>query len=208
MHTRREPWTLFRALVAGLALAAAASGDVAAAASDITPTDMILGDAKAPVTIIEYASMTCPHCAKFHTETLPKLKKKYIDTGKVRLVFREFPFEPVGLQAAQLARCSGPRRFFGLLDVMFRSQNAWATSPKPEEELAKMLRLAGIDQAGFAACLKDQVVLEQVLQARRDGARDFGVQSTPTFVINGKKVEGALPFAEFEKHVTPHLPKS
>lgn len=165
--------------------------------------DIWMGKADAPVTIIEYASMTCPHCAHFHEESMPVLKSKYIDTGKVRFTLREFPFDPLATAAFMLARCSGDKRD-AVVDLLFAQQKAWAYSDKPLQGLTTLAKQTGMDQAAFDACLKDQKMYENV-NAVRDRAQKFGVDSTPTFYINGKKVSGALTPDELEKAIDPLL---
>lgn len=159
--------------------------------------DKWLGDEKAPVTIIEYASMTCGHCANFHLNTLPEIKKAYIDTGKVRYTLREFPFDPRALAAFMLARCAGDN-YYPLVDVMFKQANMWAAAPQDvaAQAMFQTVKIAGFSQESFDACLKDQQLLDNVNAVRNKAADEFKVDSTPTFFINGKKYAGALPFAE------------
>src|SRR5690606_31840101 len=141
-------------------------------------------EADAPVTIVEYASMTCPHCAHFHETTLPAIKEKYIDTGKARLIFREFPFDPRAEAAFMLARCSDDN-YFAMVDVLFRQQRNWASVEDARSALLQISKLAGFSQESFEACLTDQKLLEDVRAVRTRGAEDFGVDATPTFFING-----------------------
>jgi protein-disulfide isomerase len=153
--------------------------------------EKVLGNDDAPVTIVEYASMTCPHCAHFHETTLPELKKKYIDTGKARLVFREFPFDPRAEAGFMLARCSDDN-YFNMVDVLFKQQDSWATASDAKNALLQLSKLAGFSQQTFEACLTDQKLLDDVRAVRQRGADDFGVDSTPTFFINGNRYPGAL----------------
>jgi len=157
--------------------------------------DMALGKADAPVTIVEYASMTCPHCAHFHETTLPALKTKYIDTGKVRLIFREFPFDPRAEAGFMLARCSNDN-YFPMIDVLFKQQGNWASVENAQEALLQISKLAGFSQESFAACLTDQKLLEDVRAVQKRGADEFKVDSTPTFFINGNTYKGALTIDE------------
>ncbi|MCX7304828.1 MAG: DsbA family protein [Hyphomicrobiales bacterium] len=157
--------------------------------------DMALGKADAPVTIVEYASMTCPHCAHFHETTLPALKTKYIDTGKVRLIFREFPFDPRAEAGFMLARCSKDN-YFPMVDVLFKQQRTWASVENAKESLAQISRLAGFSQESFEACLTDQKLLDDVRAVQKRGADEFKVDSTPTFFINGNTYKGALTIEE------------
>ncbi|MFC5584047.1 DsbA family protein [Nitratireductor kimnyeongensis] len=157
--------------------------------------DKVLGDANAPVTIVEYASMTCSHCATFHTRTYPELKKKYVETGKVRFILREFPFDPRAEAGFMLARCSDDK-YFAMVDVLFKQQNNWAPVQDAQSALLKISKLAGFTQESFEACLTDQELLTKVRAVRTRGASDFGVDATPTFFINGKKYSGAMSIEE------------
>jgi protein-disulfide isomerase len=154
-----------------------------------------LGKDDAPVTIVEYASMTCPHCAQFHDKTLPELKTKYIDTGKMRLILREFPFDARAEAGFMLARCSEDR-YFAMVDVLFKQQGTWATAQNAREALLQLAKLAGFSQESFEACLTNQKLLEDIRTVRERGSKDFGVTSTPTFFINGGKYPGAMSVAE------------
>ena len=186
-------------LLSGLgALAPAAGQEVDAGA--ITESDRVLGDPAAPVTILEYSSLTCPHCANFHKETLPKVKAEWIDTGKAKLVYRNFPLDRLALYAAMTASClPSDRAYFALLDILFKTQDRWARAEDPLAELGAMARTAGLSEEGFQACIADQELADRILQQRLDGTKAFDIQATPTFVVNGKKVSGALPYEQFEK---------
>jgi len=164
----------------------------------VAPTDHVMGNADAPVTIIEYASMTCPHCAAFHTDTLPALKEKYVDTGKVRFVYRDFPLDQIALQAAQIAECSGNERYFGVVDVIFRSQAQWAAGKEPIAELGKTLRIAGITEADIKKCLADQKLATDIVAERQIGEK-AGVDSTPALFINGQRWNGARSVAALDE---------
>jgi protein-disulfide isomerase len=166
--------------------------------------DMALGKADAPVTIVEYASMTCPHCAHFHETTLPELKTKYIDTGKVRLILREFPFDPRAEAGFMLARCSKDN-YFPMVDVLFKQQPNWVSVEDGKTALLQIARLAGFSQETFEACLTDQKLLDDVRAVRERGAKDFSVDSTPTFFINGNKYPGALTIEEMSAIIDPLL---
>ena len=166
--------------------------------------DMSLGVEKAPVTIIEYASMTCPHCANFHETTYPELKKKYIDTGKVRFIFREFPLDQLAAAAFMLARCGGKERYFPMVETLFQQQRTWAVQ-RPLQPLMAIGKQAGLSEAGFNECLKNQQVLDGIEDVRKHAAEKLNVQSTPTFFVNGKQLRGAATLAEFEKEMAPYL---
>jgi protein-disulfide isomerase len=157
-----------------------------------TLKDMVMGTADAPVTIVEYASMTCPHCAHFATTTLPTIKEKYIDTGKAKLILREFPFDPRAAAAFMLARCAPEERYYPLVEVLFKQQEQWAGAANAEEPLLQISKLAGFTQESFKACLTNQKLLDDVNAVRERGANEFGVNATPTFFINGTRYSGAL----------------
>ncbi len=207
-----------RAFVFGTVAAAAATGAgtvwfrgaASAAAPDVKmyPRDEVLGSKDAPVTIIEYSSLTCGHCAAFHAETLPKLKETYIETGKVRLIFRDFPLGDLALVASMLPHCAGDGRYFGLLDVLFQSQATWAGNPDPLRELVKMARLAGMSKENVDACLRDRALLKDIQERAREGESVHGITGTPTFIINGKKIVGNLPWKDFEEEITTALAAS
>lgn len=151
-----------------------------------------VGDENAPVTIVEYASMTCGHCADFHLETWPVIKEKYVDSGQVRLVFREFPFDPRAAAAFMLARCAPNDGYFPMITVLFQQQSNWARAQDARGPLENIARLAGFTQESFEACLTDQQLLDDVNAVRVRGAEEFGVNATPTFFINEEKYTGAL----------------
>ena len=169
-----------------------------------TLSEQALGKADAPVTIVEYASMTCPHCATFHEKTLPQLKAKYIDAGKVRMIFREFPFDPRAEAGFMLARCAKDN-YFPMVDVLFKQQQNWAAVQNAKDALLQIAKLAGFSQESFEACLTDQKLLEDVRAVRERGAKDFGVDSTPTFFIDGNRYPGALSIAELSAIIDPLL---
>lgn len=192
--------------------AAAAQDDKAqggVAAADSAMQEMVLGDPDAPVTITEYASLTCPHCATFHTQVLPELKKEYIDTGKVKLVFRDFPFDRFAMSAAMLARCSGPAKYFPFLDMLFKQQQNWIGSGEPAEVMAnltRLARLAGMDEAAVKACLENEALADYVLNERLVGNKEHGVESTPTFLIGGERYAGVRRMDELRGIIDPLLP--
>jgi protein-disulfide isomerase len=172
--------------------------------------DMTLGKDDAPVTIIEYASMTCPHCAHFTVETFPKLKEKYIDTGKVKYIFREFPLDPLAAGASMLARCADKDKYFSLIELLFSTQNQWAVQ-QPLEPLFNVVKQAGYSREAFNACLdtrnneNSKKILTAIESTRNRAADVLKVNSTPTFFINGKRVPGALSIEELDKEIAPYL---
>ncbi len=167
--------------------------------------EKVMGRDDAPVTMIEYSSLACPHCATFHRDSLPKIKEVYIDTGKVRLIYRDFPLGGLALAAAMLARCAGSERYFGFIEVLFRRQAQWSRSDNPRRELARVARFGGISQKDFDACLVNQPLMTDIRERAADAERKFGIDSTPTFIIEGTKVLGALPFEDFREIIEKAL---
>jgi protein-disulfide isomerase len=166
--------------------------------------DKAMGKDDAPVTMIEYASATCSHCADFKVKTFPKLKEKYIDTGKVRFIFREFPFDPVAAGAFMLARCAAEDKYFPVLDLLFQTQRQWAVE-KPLGPLLTVAKQAGFTEDSFKACLSNQKVLDGIEWVRNRAADKFKVDSTPTFFVNGQVYKGALSAEEFDKILAGYL---
>ena len=165
--------------------------------------DMAQGDEKAPVTIIEYASMTCPHCAAFHATTYPELKKRYIDTGKVRFIFREFPLDQLALAGFLLARCAGPDKYFPMIDTLFQLQKEWVTQ-KPLGPLLAIAKQAGMSEQAFNECLQDKKLIDGIEEVRQRAIK-LNVQSTPSFFVNGKPMRGNYSIEEFEKAIAPYI---
>jgi protein-disulfide isomerase len=162
--------------------------------------DLVLGKEDAPITVVEYASMTCGHCANFHNKVFPALKEKYIDTGKVRFIMREFPLDNLAAGASMLARCAGGDKTFPLIGALFHTQESWAfVRGDPRPELFKVAKQAGFTQESFDKCLADQKLLDDISAVRTRAAEQFGVNSTPTFFINGKKMTTGPSIEEFDK---------
>jgi protein-disulfide isomerase len=158
------------------------------------------GEADAPVTIVEYASMSCPHCAAFHETVFADLKAKYIDTGKVRFLFREFPHNNPGYPPAMIARCAPENRFFEVVDAYFDRQEEWLSSPDIMQAIRGIAKEHGFTDQSFDACTSNQALFEALKEGRERGAA-FGVQGTPTFFINGKKLQDAPSLANIEKEI-------
>lgn len=190
----------------GMAGSSATAEIADAALPEILADDHVIGSADAPVTMIEYASLTCPHCAAFHTDTLPQIKANYIDKGLVRLVFRHFPLNQPALAGAQLAECLPDAQFFAAIDLMFSAQAQWAGSGDPMVALAQLAATLGVDQAGFEACVNDKPRMEDIIARAKAASETFKIESTPSFIINGTLVSGALPYEEFEKVLNDKLP--
>lgn len=212
--TRRE----FSAGAAALAFAASAGLDRAFAQAPQTVSSVVLmaphplgemsiGNEKAQVTVIEYASMTCSHCAAFATETFPRFKKEYVDTGKVRFILREFPLDPQAAAAFLLARCAAngdANKYFALVDTLFHQQRDWAVQ-NAFPKLVPIMKQAGMTQKQAEECLANQKSLEGIETVRSNGATKLGVNATPTFFINGERVSGALTYDQMVAKVTPYL---
>ncbi len=154
--------------------------------------DIVQGAPNAPITIVEYASMTCSHCAHFHETVYPTLVKSYVDTGKVKFILREFPLDPLATAGFMLARCGGVDKRNAVVDLLFTQQKNWAFVDKPLEALSSLLKQTGMSQASFEACLKDQKLYDAINDVRERGSQKFGVTATPTFYVNGTKVTGEL----------------
>jgi protein-disulfide isomerase len=174
----------------------------------LKPDDRILGKADAPITIVEYASLTCPHCAHFAVDVLPKLKQKWIDTGKVKLMLRDFPLDEPALRAAMVARCAPADKFYPLVDTFFSQQEQWVTARDYRAALEKLAKLAGIGDKQFKTCIEDKKLEDQVAQSRLTAAQQLGVSSTPSFFINGQKFEGAPTFEAFDQLLSGLAAKS
>jgi protein-disulfide isomerase len=154
--------------------------------------EMAIGEEGAPVTIVEYMSMTCPHCAAFHNNTFDAIKAKYVDGGKVRFVIREFPFDPRAAAAFMLARCAPDGQYFPMVSMLMKQQETWAAAPDGRAALLQMSKLAGFTEDSFTACLTNQKLLDDVNAVRERGAKEFGIAATPTFLINGKRYSGDM----------------
>jgi protein-disulfide isomerase len=183
---------------------AQAAGDVA---KPVSLPDMMLGSKDAAVTITEYASMTCPHCAAFNEQVFPKIKSEYIDTGKVRYIFREFPLDIKAAAGSMLSRCianGDAPKYFAVTDMLFRQQNDWVLK-NTTETLTRIGKQAGLTQQQVEACLKDQALLDKIAADQKYASDVLKVDSTPTFFINGEKIKGETSFEEFAKKINPLL---
>ncbi len=172
-------------------------------AKPVSLPDMALGPKDASVTITEFASMTCPHCAAFNATVFPKLKSEYIDTGKVRYVFREFPLDIKAAAGSMLARCiakGDAGKYFAVIDMLFKQQADWAMKTTTET-LTRIGKQAGLSQEAVEACLKDQALLDKIAADQKYAAEILKVNSTPTFFINGDMIKGEASFEEFDKRI-------
>ena len=177
----------------------AQSSDADAGAAEII--DMVQGVEDAPITVIEYASFTCPHCARFHSDVYKLLRKNYIDTGKIKFIFREVYFDKYGMWASMIARCSGPDRFFGMTDLILNSQSTWARAGDDlaiVEALRKIGRLSGMEDAALDSCLQDGNKLRALVGWYKENAQRDGIQSTPSFLIDGQPYKN-MNYEEFAK---------
>jgi len=160
--------------------------------------ELMIGNKNAPVTIIEYASLGCPHCANFHKDTYPLLKKHYIDTGKVKMIYRDFPLGASALAAAMISRCAGPKRRLGMIDLFYRSQAQWGRAQNPLQALTKVARFGGLTEQDVKACIANQELIDAVRAGAEQATTDHNVQSTPSFIINGELIAGNIPFNELQ----------
>jgi protein-disulfide isomerase len=195
------------AALAGLSPLRLITGAMAQSATDVAKPvslpDMALGPANAPVTITEYASMTCPHCAAFNAEVFPKIKSTYIDTGKIRYVFREFPLDIKAAAGSMLARCiakDDAGKYFAVVDMLFRQQSDWVMK-NTTETLTRIGKQAGLSEKAVEDCLKDQALLDKIAADQKYAAEVLKVNSTPTFFINGDIIKGEASFDEFDKKI-------
>lgn len=166
-----------------------------------------IGRAYAPVTMVEYSSLTCSHCAAFHKDVLPSIKRDFIDTGKVRIVFWDFPFGSLAMAAAMVARCSGQKNYIPMVDAFFQSQETWAQSSTPFDAFAGIARLSGMSLDDIENCLDNQDLLNALNDKKKEAAVNLGVESTPTFFIEGVKVSGNLPYKDFKDILNKALAK-
>lgn len=173
----------------------------------IATDDHTMGQPNAPVTMVEYASLTCPHCAHFANDVLPKIEKEFITTGKVRLVYRDFPLDRLALFASMIARCSGPVRYFSMVDNFFADQENWATAKDPIAALTKIAESHGMSANDVKACLDDKAIADAVLKQRLEGEKTFHIQGTPTLIIGGDEYGGALSIEAFRAIVAQKLAK-
>ena len=209
-----------RALLVALGISAIGFSALPASAESKGPTEVpveqlmkpgpmgeiTLGKPDAKATVVEYASMTCSHCAHFTKDVWPEFKKKYIDSGSVYYIFREFPLDNLAAAAAMLARCAGGDKTMSLIEVLFEKQQDWAFGEgNPVPKLFEFAKQAGFTQESFDKCLTDQKLLDNITSGRTRAGDVFGVNATPTFFINGKKLDGAPTIEAFDKMLAPIL---
>jgi len=170
--------------------------------------EMVEGKADAPVTVIEYASLSCPHCANFHLNIYPEIKKNYVDTGKVRLIYRDFPLGTPAMAAAMISRCAGSQRYFGMIEVFFSSQKQWGRAQNPIDALKKTARFGGMSGQDVDACLKNQALLDHIQGGAQEAQLEHEINSTPSFLIGKQKISGALPYEDFKDLLDKALEKA
>ena len=205
MNRRNILWGAGRLGLAGMLLPLVAAGPALADAREVGADERVLGVAEAPVTIIEYASMTCPHCADFHQTTYPEVKANWIESGRARFVYRHFPLDGLALRAAALAECLEGDSFFGFIDLLFATQQNWARASDPITALQNLAKQAGMNQATSRACLEDDETITRILVQRKEASEAFEITSTPSFVVNGKKLAGALGYEPFNAFLEEQL---
>ena len=195
---------------AGLLLASLAFSVFSASAQSLPTKDdiaaeRILGNKGAPLEIIEYASLTCPHCADFYNGPLEILKKEFIDTGKAKLIYRDFPTDQLALAASMIARCAAKERYFGIIKLMYKTQADWRSAKTPIDALSSIGRLAGMSKATIEACIKSQDAYDIVMKLRNEGSKKFEIDSTPTLIVNGKKLKSGLSVDEYRNEFNAAL---
>lgn len=169
--------------------------------------DRALGKEDAPVVMVEYASATCPHCAEFHEKVFPLIKSEYIDTGKVRFIFREYPLDKLAMGAFMLARCVPDDKYFATIDLMFRRQQTWRTSGNPGDELFKILQLSGMDKPSFETCLRRQDLVQGIAETAKIAREEFGVKGTPAIFVNGQIIDGHKEMTEVKAAIDAAINK-
>ncbi|MFO1242542.1 MAG: DsbA family protein [Rickettsiales bacterium] len=171
----------------------------------VTSEDHILGDAKAPVTIIEYSSLSCPHCAHFHNDILPQLEKDYIDTGKANLVFRPFPLNAPALKAGIVLSCVPKDKYYTFTRVFYRLQEKWAFTENYLADLKTISKVGGMTEEQFDACVNDKKLEEKAIEERKKEGDVLKIEATPTFYINGEKIQGASDYTIFKDAIDKKL---
>lgn len=200
-------FAVFALFALTLALTAVAPRPAAAeiATNEQALSQKVMGRQDAPITILAFESLTCPHCASFHRETLGQLKTEYIDTGKAKLIFIDFPLDPRAMVASMLARCTAKNRFFGMIEILFHNQRKWAGAKDFKAAMQRMSRIGGLTEPEFESCLKNEELYNSIKKNQAEAQKTHAISSTPTFVINGTKLVGAQPFEEFDKIMKPML---
>jgi protein-disulfide isomerase len=191
-----RPIRFLTILFISLLLPAAVSAEILSTEEALK--DRVIGDPAAPITIIEYASLTCPHCANFHADTLPKLEKEWIETGKAKLIYRDYPLDRYAASASMIARCAPTDKYFTFLNAFFAQQKTWSRADNPVKVLTQLAGLGGMSKEDVDACLANEALQDGILQMRLEGQMEYDINSTPSFVIDGKKVAN-LPYEDINE---------
>jgi len=170
------------------------------------PGDLAIGRPDAPVTVIEYFSLTCPHCKDFHTEIFPKIKTQYIDSGKVRMILRDFPLNRPAMDAAILARCSGPDHYYAFIDTLFNTFDNWTRSSDYLTALMQIGQIGGLRPDDFKVCKADEELETRILTSMIEADETYSIKSTPTFIINGRKYDQGMSLQNFKNIVDQIVP--
>lgn len=168
-----------------------------ARAGELYDDERILGDPEAPITIIEFASMTCPHCARFHEVVLPQIKENWIDTGRANLAFRHFPLDGLALRASMAAECLEGPAYFAFISALFETQSTWSGANDPVAALASVAALAGLNEERFNECISDQAKAEEIIARAREAQERYGIDATPSFVVGGERLVGVHSYDDF-----------
>lgn len=178
------------------------------AASWENPGDMAIGNPEAPVVVIEYFSLTCPHCMRFHRDTYGAFRRQYVDTGKVRFILRDYPLNAPALDAAKLAHCGGAERYFAFIETLFQQFDQWTSSANYLDALAKIGELGGVPETEFKACLADKQLEARILSVALEGESKYNIESTPSFVVNGKLYAGEMRIEKFSQILDEFMPET
>lgn len=174
---------------------------------EIQPTDRVEGSVMAPITLIEYASLTCSHCADFSRETMPQLRKEWIESGKVKFVYRDLPWDNLALGMAKIARCAPPEQFKPLVESFFAGQKQIVTGANALEEIKKITRMAGMSDEQVDACVKDAALHSQLTMVKEAAQKELKVTGTPAIFVNGRKLDGAVPYKDLKKALEEEMKK-
>lgn len=175
------------------------------ASTNVALSEMSIGKADAPVVLHEYSSLTCPHCAAFHADTLPAIKKEYVDTGKVRIVFHDFPLDNLALAALMIVRCSGPERNIDFFNMLYETQADWSRATNPRGALVALARFYGMDGADVNTCLTNETMMNAIVEARTSATDLYKIESTPSFILDGNLIVGAQSFDAFKEKLDQAL---
>ncbi len=197
----RKIWLAFAAIALFGGMISVAAPARAADVPQPTADDRGIGKADAPITIFEFFSLTCPHCADFEEHAYPPLKKDWVDTGKARIIYRDYPLDQNALKAAMVARCAPPERYAAFVEVLFQQQMVWGVQRDPTDALKKIAALGGIPGDKFDKCINDDDLSKSIVASEYEAQQKYGVDSTPTFFVNGKKVVGAVPYEDLVKEL-------